>query len=52
MNSKGKPTQTNDGKNTILYYKCTVCGVLHDAKEGEPKSCVKCDNDKFFKIYK
>ena len=42
--------ENNPGK--VLFYKCSVCGVLHDGKEGAPKSCVKCDNDKFYKVYK
>lgn len=31
------------------YYKCSVCGFLHDGSEGAPKYCRKCDNDKFYK---
>lgn len=42
----------NGQKAPTFFYKCTVCGVLHDGKDGEPKSCVKCDNDKFYKVYK
>ena len=39
-------------KSDHIYYKCTVCGVMHDGKDGAPKSCMKCDNDKFFKVTK
>jgi len=47
-----KTEQENENKTKIVYYKCSVCGFLHEAKDGEPKSCVKCDNDKFYKVYK
>ena len=40
----------NTENNCRIYYKCTVCGVLHDGKDGAPKSCIKCDNDKFYKV--
>ncbi|MBR1746839.1 MAG: hypothetical protein IJ735_01345 [Clostridia bacterium] len=46
-----KSERENDGKKTV-YYKCSVCGVLHEGADGAPKSCMKCDNDKFYKIYK
>ena len=48
-----KSERENEGKKPkTFFYKCSVCGVLHDGKDGEPKSCVKCDNDKFYKAYK
>ncbi len=41
----------NENVNHI-YYKCSICGVLHDSADGVPKTCIKCDNDKFYKIVK
>lgn len=41
-----------DKKCGQVYYKCTVCGMTHDGSDGAPKNCVKCDNDKFYKVIK
>lgn len=40
---------TNESK---MYYKCSACGVIHESVDGAPKYCVKCDNDKFYKVMK
>ena len=45
--------QNNDQEKTgRVYYKCTSCGMMHDGKDGAPKNCEKCDNDKFCKVIK
>lgn len=39
-------------RDNHIYYKCSACGVMHDGADGAPKTCVKCDNDKFYKVIK
>lgn len=31
-------------------YRCSVCGVIHEGGDTAPKNCVKCDNDRFYKV--
>ena len=48
-----KDTQQKQCENNgQVYYKCSMCGVLHDGRNGMPTSCLKCDNDKFYKVTK
>ncbi|HOO22775.1 MAG TPA: hypothetical protein PKY53_03745 [Clostridia bacterium] len=31
-------------------YRCSVCGVVHEGGENPPKNCLKCDNDRFYRV--
>lgn len=46
----GKTETPQSGLDGRIYYKCSACGVIHDGTQGAPKACVKCDNDKFYKV--
>lgn len=56
INNYGSPyeSDTPSNLNTIetpkpTYYRCSVCGVIHEG-DSAPKNCLKCDNDKFYKV--
>lgn len=52
MDVNEEKNQCKQNCKSHVYYKCSACGVIHDGTEGAPKTCMKCDNDKFYKIVK
>lgn len=47
-----KPRSAGKNKNTekLNMYRCSCCGVIQEGGDTPPKSCVKCDNEKFYRI--
>jgi rubrerythrin len=39
----------NDVEKPALY-RCSVCGVIQEGGENPPRSCPKCDNEKFYRL--
>ncbi|MFA6867271.1 MAG: hypothetical protein WCR54_07120 [Clostridia bacterium] len=43
-----KPTEPVKSKT---LYRCSNCGVIHECDgDTPPRSCLKCDNNKFYKV--
>lgn len=57
LNNYGSPYETDmpESKNANIetpkpnMYRCSVCGVVHEGND-TPKNCLKCDNDRFYKV--
>ncbi|HKL73588.1 MAG TPA: hypothetical protein VJ903_01715 [Clostridia bacterium] len=59
LNNYGSPYESDTPSDTkscvdtsprTVLYRCSVCGVVHESNDIAPKSCLKCDNDKFYKV--
>lgn len=49
--SRAKPVEPVDNKKKT-FYRCTNCGIVHETDGTPPDFCLKCDNDRFYKIKK
>ena len=48
-----KPTEPINNVKKKTLYRCTNCGIVHECDNDKPpKSCLKCDNDRFDKVKK
>lgn len=39
----------NDVEKPTMY-RCSACGVIQEGGDTPPKSCLKCDNEKFYRV--
>ncbi|NLL55702.1 MAG: hypothetical protein GX242_00610 [Clostridiales bacterium] len=44
-----QPKSDNARPPRPSLYRCSVCGVVHEGNDS-PKNCLKCDNDRFYKV--